>query len=321
MRSANLPFDSAAAALGRDMARELAATDSSIKKAAQEIRLRVGRPVCITTAQGQYECPDITVSRERLENVFLELCGYSVYSVQNELVSGFVTTCSGHRAGFGCSAVYKKGELAGIREISSINLRIAREIHGCSNQLCAMLFSGGLCGAIIVGAPSSGKTTLLRDAARSLADGETGEAVKVVLVDERGELSAVRNGVPGMNVGKCCDILYGYEKSTAINQAIRCLSPQVIVCDEIGSPRDAQALLGCVNAGVSVIASVHAANEQELRRRSHIITLLETGAFKKLVFLQGANNPSGIAKVVNVSDILEDIRSGNDGGSRSRSGA
>mgnify|MGYP007003684630 FL=1 len=58
-----------------------------------------------------------------------------MYNRQNEIVNGFVTMYGGHRAGICGTAVVNNGKIVNIRDITSINVRIAREHKGCADSL------------------------------------------------------------------------------------------------------------------------------------------------------------------------------------------
>ena len=96
----------------------------------------------------------------------------------------------GHRAGICGTAVVNNGKIVNIRDITSINVRIAREHKGCADSLYNKIIavSGGV---LICGAPCSGKTTVLRDLARLLS---TKGKKNVALIDERGELAGTASG-------------------------------------------------------------------------------------------------------------------------------
>ena len=81
-------------------------------------------------------------------------------------------------------------------------------------------------GVLVVGPPSSGKTTFLRDVARSLSLGRFGPSRRVAVVDERGELG-------GYDLGPNADVLRGYPKAAGLDAAIRTLSPEVAVLDAV----------------------------------------------------------------------------------------
>lgn len=298
-------FDEALLQMGKDIAELYKAVPEADRLQAQEIRLRSGNPPAITDANGSsISYGSRNVSVYEIESAFVSLCGHSVYSHTEELKNGYLTVKGGHRAGFGCRAVYDHDGLLSIREISSINLRIAREIVGCSNQIAEKVFADGLCGVLFAGAPSSGKTTILRDIARYISEAGS----KVTICDERGEIAAVSDGVSKFRLGHCCDILSGFSKAQAVMRAIRCLSPRVVICDEIGNDNEAEALSDALNAGVEVIASVHAANEKEFISRPQCIKMIMTGAFEKIVFLPRSYKDKDQIKIMKAGDLIENYR-------------
>jgi len=210
----------------------------------------------------------------------------------------------GHRAGICGSAVVEEGEIVNIKDISSINIRIARSLSGVADAFLKMMANKQIKGVLLAGPPSSGKTTILKDIAKQLAGGYYGYNVKVAVVDERGELGAVYAGESKNDLGISCDVLDGYPKAQGMMQAIRCLSPDLIICDEIGTEQEARAVESCLNAGVRVIASVHAAGKEELRNRPSVRRLLATGAFDSIVLLKGRGAPGVIKAVYRAADLL-----------------
>ena len=110
-------------------------------------------------------------------------------------------------------------------------------------------------------------------------------------------LGAVSCGVPQNDVG-LCDVFDGYPKAQAMEQALRCMSPQLIICDELGGYDDVQAVRGCVNSGVRLIATAHAKNMTELKRRPALRRLLNTGAFSDIVFLSGRSRAGEVSELV-----------------------
>ncbi|MEG1869986.1 MAG: AAA family ATPase [Oscillospiraceae bacterium] len=277
-----------------------------------EIRLHIGSPPGLWTSSGysfvsekgmltkqpMQNCPPVTSSD--ILQVFQALCRYSVHTHQHEISQGFISIAGGHRAGIGGTAVYKDDTIASIKDITSINLRIARQVIGCATQLIHNIFSQKLCSVILAGAPSTGKTTMLRDIAKQLSEGKLGECVKVSVVDERCEIAAVYMGNAGNSLGPACDILSGYAKADGILQAIRTLSPQVIICDEIGTERELIAVQDSFNSGVNIITSIHADNLDDLKKKPQGRRLLATGEFEKLVFLD-RNTVGQVREIVNIN--------------------
>jgi stage III sporulation protein AA len=123
-------------------------------------------------------------------------------------------------------------------------------------------------------------------------------------VDERCELAAVSGGAPGNRVGPSCDVLSGWRKGEGILAAVRTLSPEVIVCDEIGSREEADSILDGLHCGVTVIATAHANSAEELLRRPAIRRLLEQKAFGRVALLAGGDTPGRIRDIVGVGELL-----------------
>ncbi|MBE6753294.1 MAG: stage III sporulation protein AA [Ruminococcaceae bacterium] len=300
-------FDEAAAALGTGIASALLALPAKLKREAFEIRLRCGRPIAISCAEGQiFPCDGVDVSRAVLDEVFYNLCGHAVYSRESDIARGCITVGSGHRAGICGTAVVSGGTVTALRDISSVNLRIAKERMGCADECMRRLFANGLCGAVIAGSPCSGKTTILRDMAKALSEGRAdGIRRRVAVVDEKGELAAVCGGIPCCDVGRCTDVLDGYPRAEGMLQAVRCLSPDVIICDEVGADEDVAAVRMCAGAGAVLIMSVHAGSVDDLARRPQLISLLHTGAFRRVALLCGRSAPSAVAGIYSSEQLLD----------------
>ncbi len=296
------PFEQASQALGAKLYTMLSSLDEQTKAHTQEIRLRSDCKINLRI-NGELKTLEHlpTISVNILKEAFESICGYSVYAHQQEIANGFVTVRGGHRAGICGTAVTAEGKVTMLRDITSINLRIARSFSGCSHKLFSRISFDNPFGILIAGAPMSGKTTLLRDIAASLSKGQTGRRYAVSLLDERGELAAVHNSAPQYECIYACDVLSGYPKGEAITAAVRSMSPEIIVCDEIGTVKEAETISEGLNAGVSIIASVHANSKDELLRRPVISQLLDTGAFKYIALL--SRTPLSIEKIIKTEDL------------------
>ena len=307
-------LESVLSAFGNDLREILKEIPDEIIEETQEIRLRSDRPIVLNLKDSTYFLSksgevskertdeDFIVNKNIINTIIQNICSYSIYSHQEEIKKGFVTIKGGHRVGICGSAVLSNGSISSIKDISSVNIRLARQKNGVAKEFFSKVnFDGS--GILIVGPPSSGKTTILRDVARSLSIGKFTEARRVSIIDERGEIACVCNGEVINDVG-LCDVLDGYPKGEGIMHALRSLAPEVIVCDEIGNIDDICAIEEGLNAGVSIIATVHAKNIEELLKRKQVIRLLDTGAFSKIVLLKDRKHPSQIENVYEVDDAL-----------------
>ncbi len=249
---------------------------------ASEIRLRSGRPLVVETRELSYVCGSRTVKPSELEALVQCFCGYSVQSFEKELAEGCVTLRGGHRAGFAGTAHVEKsmaGQAESIREYTSVNIRIAREHIGAAAELFEKTAArGDFRGLLILGAPLSAKTTVLRDFCRIAASRK-----KTAVIDERGEIAAVYNGIPQNDVGLHADVLTGFSKGGAIERAIRLLSPEFLVCDEIGA--DYESVLRCANRGVKPILTEHCGSAEEAAGNPAVRALAGSGAVNYIALL------------------------------------
>ena len=268
-----------------------------------EIRLRASRASSITVFNENILLLDekqkpIKVSSEELDDIFFRICQMSVYKYDNEIKNGYITLNGGSRVGICASAVNTSGEISTIKDISSLNFRISKTIINASKEVFESIYQDDkIYSTLIVSEPCGGKTTMLTDIANNLSK----NGIRSVVVDERGEIASCYMGVPQKDVGQFCDVLDGYSKGDGMMIALRCLSPQAIICDEIGSKSDVDAMMEAMNAGVPVIATAHASNENELLSRPQIEFLINSGAIVKIIILKGQASPGKIKKVIKVN--------------------
>lgn len=261
--------------------------------ALQEIRLKIEKPIIITSSKGEVVLSYI-LGREDIKYILQRISNYSLYAYEEEIRQGFITIRGGHRVGLAGECVMDNGKVKTIRNISSLNIRICREILGCSKKVMKYIVEDKkVLNTLIISPPKCGKTTILRDIARNLSDG----GKKISIIDERSEIAASYLGVPQMKVGIRTDVLDNCLKSEGLIMAIRSLSPEIIICDEIGTLKDIEALIMAFNSGVNIVVTLHGESLNDLTNRSVFKELLENNVVERVILL---GNREGVGTVENV---------------------
>ena len=242
---------------------------------AEEIRCRQGRHSYITVLGENLELNYVT-DKADMERMLLSLLGGSLYAHRETLLEGFVTLEGGLRVGICGRAVLDNKKISGIYDVTSLNFRLPAAIYSASSVVEGLLRKGR--GVLVYSPPGVGKTTLLRSIVGRLARGR--DCMRVCVVDTRGELSMCEGALGDS------DILLGYPKGEGIEIATRCMSPQLIVCDEIGSDAEAAAIESATNCGVPILAAAHGDSVSSLFRRGGILRLHRAAVFSYYVGLE-----------------------------------
>lgn len=245
----------------------------------EELRFRCGTALRIFAGGRETEVPRVSVTPELLQSILSAATEYSVYAAQNTIRQGFITLAGGHRLGLCGTAVEKNGEIATLRDISSINLRIAGQHPGCADAAADFLWTHPR-SCLIIGAPGSGKTTLLRDLIRQISDRFLW---RVSVVDERMELACCVGGKTQFQVGAHTDVLSGVCKQRGIEMLLRTMNPQWIALDEITAETDVEAMVRASYCGVRFLATAHAVSREELQRRPVYRKLMQAQLFETLI--------------------------------------
>lgn len=280
----------------------------------QEIRLRAGKPLmvchdntdCFLTPEGQFT-RDINnaylVSQQEIVKCLELMSENSVYAYQDEIKSGFITLRGGHRVGISGKVVMLEGQIKNIKDFSGLNIRVAKEIKGCSENIIKYIIKSNndVFNTLIIGPPQCGKTTILRDIARTLSNGDQKQdfkGLKIGIVDERSEIAACCKGIPQNDVGFRTDVMDGCPKTLGMEMLLRSMSPNAIITDEIGTHGDKEAILKVLNSGVKIIASAHGYNITELKMREELLVLIKSGVFDRYIVLSSRNGPGTLEEVV-----------------------
>lgn len=240
-----------------------------------EVRLRRGRAASVSAGGREILLP-VTVKEGAFDDCFRALCGPSLYVQELCLREGYLHF-EGMRVGVAGRAVCEGDALRALADVSSLCIRIPHRVRGAGDAALRLFRErGGRAGMLVYAPPGVGKTTLLCDLALSLATGDGGHTV--ALIDTRRELYD-----PEIPPAARIDCLTDYPIAVGVLQAVRVLSPSVIVCDEIGREEEADAILSVAGAGVPIIASAHASCVEELALRPPIRRLLDAGIFPLLL--------------------------------------
>lgn len=235
----------------------------------QELRLRFHAPPELVL-QGESRWLQGNITREELSFVVNAASRYSPWAAES-MSQGFLTAPGGHRIGICGQAVYKEGRVSGMREITSLCIRVARDFPELGDRL-----KGLCCSVLILGAPGWGKTTLLRCLIRQYA-----QNIQVSVVDDRGELFP-----DGFVRGPKMDVLTGCPKGEAMERVLRTMGPACIAVDEITAEEDCKALISAANCGVILLATAHGASLRDFRTRPVYQRLSGQGVFDTLVTLK-----------------------------------
>lgn len=269
-----------------------------------EIRVRLNSPIMINY-RGNYE---FLKEKVNFENKFVyanrELINYivtvatkqSIYAYNDEIKHCYIQAGAGIRIGICGTVVYDNRKVMTIKNISSLNIRIAHEVKNCSKKVIDFIYINGFVkNTLIISPPGCGKTTLIRDIIQKLSNEKN--VKNILVIDERYEIAG---GYPiELDVGKTTDIMSGSEKSFAFNEALKTMSPSVIATDEISSKQDIESVCNAIMSGVKVIASVHASGVTDLKMKQYFSEIIGCGYFERYIVL---SKRDGVGTIEGVFD-------------------
>ena len=262
--------------LPRHLAEGVRKSASLYRGSISEIRLRAGGALTVTANSKNILTQQICTCDD-VRYTVRYLCGNSLYSHSETIKEGYICTDGGIRAGVCGRAVTQRGSIISVTDVSSIAIRVPHRVKGASDDICRIIMQRDFRSMIIYSPPGGGKTTALREIAARL--GAPPYNIRIAVIDTRFEICGC------LEKGLSVDALSGYPRGAGIETAVRTLSPQLIICDEIGSREDGVALKSGRGSGVPFVVSAHADSYTELCAKEHIRELLESRAFSHAVGL------------------------------------
>ena len=273
---------------------------------AEEIRIRLDRCIVFKTFDKEYfllknmsmseifsQYISYKPTAEDIAQTIETMSDYSIYALEQELKNGFITLKGGFRVGIAGKVIIENNKIKTIRNISSINIRIAREIKGCSNHILKYIINPNVKSTIIISPPNCGKTTLLRDIIKNISDYKE----NVGLVDERSEIASTYMGKMQLDVGIRTDVLDRCTKSEGMLMLLRSMAPTVIAVDEIGSDEDISAIEKIANSGVKIICTIHSYSIEDIKKKCNMKNILNNKIFERYIVLNRKNKICNIEKI------------------------
>lgn len=265
-----------------------------------EIRMRVNQNLIVVVKNKKYYLKDdnnefVIVSKYMLENFIQRASQSSLYAYNDAIVNGYITLPKGIRVGLSGFVVIDKGEISTIKDFQSVNIRIPHMIKNCSLLAYEYIYNNNIKNTLIISAPGAGKTTFLRDIVYQFYKHNISN--NVLIVDERSEISSVVDGVPALDMGGFCDIYTNCSKEFGFKNGIRSMSPNVIITDEIDIDRDMKIIIDAINSGVSVIATIHALDMNQLKKKREFDYLIDNKIFDRYIVLTNDEGPGTLTSI------------------------
>ncbi len=270
-----------------------------------EIRVRIGKPITVNykgeyhvlTDKENFKHPPVIASRELVEYILSVATKQSLYAFNDQVKHCYVTTDSGIRIGLCGTVVQNAGKVSTIKNITSICIRISHQALNCSENIIGYVCASRVVkNTLVISPPGAGKTTLIRDIVCKLSNEKN--INNILVVDERFEIAG-NFGNQNIEVGNFVDVISGSDKSFAFNEALKTMSPSVIVTDEISKESDIDSIKQAIKSGVKVIASAHASCINDLRQKKYFSELLEYKYFDRIIVLSTRN---GVGTIEGVYD-------------------
>lgn len=260
--------------------REAAVRIGGVGAGVEEIRIRRGGLSTLTITGGNVPM-GITATAEEVADIVEAVSGGSLYAHADSIRQGVIASAGGIRCGIAGVAGVEGNAVRSVRDIGSLCLRLPRRRPGAADSILCPVRAGK--SVLVWSKPGMGKTTILRELIASL--GKEPYCSRLSVIDTRGELEAGLEGHEPLSA----DFYRGWPREAGMEAALRAMSPEILVCDELVGDREFQALESVRAAGVTAACSVHAGSYDDLLRHP----LLRSGLFQLYCgILPGGNPPN-----------------------------
>ena len=265
-----------------------------------EIRMRINEKLIITIKSKKYYLKNeqnefVVIDRLILDNFIKRISENSIYAFNENIINGYITLPKGIRVGL-CGTVVNDGyKIVTIKDFQSVNIRIPHLIRNCSVPAYDFLVEDEIKNTLIISAPGCGKTTFLKDLILQLYQHNISK--NILIADERNEICSVVNGSLELNMGGFCDVYTNCSKSFAFTNGIRSMSPDVIITDEIDLKNDLSCIKDAINCGVNVIATIHAKDINQLKKKIGFEEIINNKFFSRYVVLTNDEGPGTLSAI------------------------
>lgn len=200
-----------------------------------EVVMDLGRLPTARYVEGEIVLADTEVSRDDLEWVLLQIGDFD----------------ADNRAGIERTLHRISGIRNRRRDVVGLTCRVGRAVYGTIDIIEDLVTSGQ--SLLMLGPPGVGKTTMLREAARVLA-----ESKRVVIVDTSNEIGGDGDVAhPAVGKARRMQVDHPERQHEVMIEAVENHNPEVIIIDEIGRELEAMAARTIAERGVQLVATAH----------------------------------------------------------------
>lgn len=270
-----------------------------------EVRIRVNKPIVVNykgkyvflQEKNGYNNMMVYATSDLIDYILKIATKQSLYAFNDQIKHCFIQGDGGIRIGICGTVVYNNGSVSTIKNIISLNIRIPHQVLGCSEKIINLIYQNSIVkNTLIISPPGAGKTTLIRDIVNKLSNEK--KVQNILVVDERFEIASGGES-QNIDIGLLTDVISGCEKKFAFYEALKTMSPSVIVTDEISESGDIEAIKFAIKSGVKVIATAHAGNVNDLKCKKNFEQIIKDKFFERIVLL---SNRMGVGTIDGVFD-------------------